>query len=414
MIWAVTPWSPSQRSRASWTSACSGAAPTATTTGKEDDRSPRCCSRRPMRGSPRGCCSGAAPRNRSSRSRSSRASCRSALSSNSVISAPLGRPACGRTVLEGPATMRSTCQDAGVTVDDPPQTVDDAALLAVIVGQSPVGVGVFGVFDTDARYVRVNPALQRIVGLDLTRMIGRTVREVVPGEVGEFADARLREVLATGRPVIGADLEGRLPSGPGNRSLVVSYFRLEGPEGSVLGAASIVSDVSDRHRARRALDRANSRLALLGRTAGVLNASLDLEETLSGLGRLVVPEIADHCVVDLVEARGGSDHEDGVVLRRYAIVHAPGIVPPAAPRNGEEPWTPVGRDVRYPPGHPVHEAFVRREAFLRHIDPEAFDFEAVAPNPASARSARDLRMRSALAVPLQARGRVVGVLSLIQ
>ena len=68
----------------------------------------------------------------------------------------------------------------------------------------------------------------------------------------------------------------------------------------------------------------------------MLNASLALEQTLAGLGRLVVPEIADHCVVDLVEA-----------------------------------------------------------------------------DDAPAARARDLRVRSALAVPLQAHGRVVGVLSLV-
>ncbi len=299
-----------------------------------------------------------------------------------------------------------------MTVEGPAQAVDEAALLEVIVGQSPVGVGVF---DRDARYVRVNPALQRIVGLDLTALLGRTVREVVPGDIGAFADARLREVIATGRPVIGADLEGRLPSGAVERSLVVSYFRLEGPDGEVLGAASIVSDVSDRHRTRRALERANARLELLGRAAGVLNASLDLEETLTGLGRLVVPGIADHCVVDLAETDGirAGTTDDGLVLRRYAVVHGPGIDVPEPSGDGNDPWAPVGKDVCYPPGHPVHEAFVRREASVRQIDPSTFDYEAVAPNAASARTARDLRIRSALAAPLQAHGRVVGVLSLV-
>jgi PAS domain-containing protein len=43
---------------------------------------------------------------------------------------------------------------------DEARAADDAALLAVIVGQSPVGVAVF---DTEARYVRVNPALQNAV-----------------------------------------------------------------------------------------------------------------------------------------------------------------------------------------------------------------------------------------------------------
>jgi PAS domain S-box-containing protein len=297
-----------------------------------------------------------------------------------------------------------------VTVHDPARAVDDAALLAVIVGQSPVGVGVF---DADARYVRVNPALQHIVGLDVTDMLGRTVSEVVPGEVGAFADSRLREVLATGRPVIGADLEGVLPSGPTERSLVVSYFRLEGPDGEVLGAASIVSDVSDRHRTRRALERANSRLQLLGRAAGVLNASLDLEETLANLGRLVVPEIADHCIVDLVETEAAAPGPEAVVLRRYALVHAPGVEVGPPRHDAGDRWVPVGCDVTYPAGHPVHDAFLRRDAFVLHVDPTTFDFTAVAPTAASARNARDLRIRSVLTVPLQAHGRVVGVLSLI-
>jgi serine phosphatase RsbU (regulator of sigma subunit)/anti-sigma regulatory factor (Ser/Thr protein kinase) len=73
----------------------------------------------------------------------------------------------------------------------------------------------------------------------------------------------------------------------------------------------------------------------------------------------------------------------------------------------------VGSEVGYPAGHPVHESLVRREASVLHIDPETFDFDAVAPNPTSAKAARDLRLRSALTVPLQARGRVVGVLSLL-
>jgi PAS domain S-box-containing protein len=303
-----------------------------------------------------------------------------------------------------------------VVVRDETRAADDAALLAVIVGQSPVGVAVF---DTDARYVRVNPALQRIVGLDAADVLGRTVREVVPGAIGAFADDRLRQVIATGRPVVGADLEGRLPSSPAERSLVVSYFRLEGPDGRVLGAASIVSDVSDRHRTRRALERANTRLELLGRAADVLNASLDLEETLSGLGRLVVPEIADHCIVDLLDSDVAMPPASGhVVLRRYAVVHASGIeVPVAQPSNGagppgESPWAPVGTLVAYPAGHPVHDAFRHRRPLVRTIDPSTFDYDAIAPNPTSARTARELQVRSGAALPLQARGRIVGVLSL--
>lgn len=291
-------------------------------------------------------------------------------------------------------------------------TADAAALLEVIVGQSPVGVGVF---DTELRYVRVNPALQRLVGLDLADMLGRTVSEVVPGPVGAFAHARLRHVLATGEPVVGADLEGRLPTSPVERSMVVSYFRLQSPQGQVLGAASIVSDVSDRHRTKRALERANARLELLGRAGEVLNASLELAATLDGLARLVVPEVADHCVVDLAEDPSVPPVPGRpVALRRAVLVHAPGIElpPPAAVRVGD-PWAPVGSEVTYPSPHPVVIALERDEATLVRIDPVTFDYDAVAPTAASASSARALRIRSALAVPLRARGRPVGVLSLV-
>jgi PAS domain S-box-containing protein len=288
---------------------------------------------------------------------------------------------------------------------------DAAALLDVIFGQSPVGVAVF---DTSRRYVRVNPALQRLVGLPEGEMLGRTVREVVPGPVGAFADARLGEVLRTGEPLIGADLEGRLPSAPGDRSLIVSYFRLEGPAGAVLGAASVVSDVSDRHGTRRALERANARLELLSRATAALGASLELPEILTGLADVVVPAVADHCAVDLVPEDAAA--EEGVVrLLRSISRHEAGAEPPepdAGTTEGTGPWAPVGALVPYRPGHPVAEAFRTGRVEVRSIDPAVFDYDAVAPSAESARFARAMGIRSALTVPLRAHGRTIGVLSL--
>ena len=83
------------------------------------------------------------------------------------------------------------------------------------------------------------------------------------------------------------------------------------------------------------------------------------------------------------------------------------------PDDGAQPWAPVGTVVTYPVGHPVATALARDEATLVHIDPASFDYDAVAPNVTSAAAARTLRIRSAIAVPLRARGRAVGVLSLV-
>jgi PAS domain S-box-containing protein len=270
-----------------------------------------------------------------------------------------------------------------------------ASLLDVIVGQSPVGVGVF---DLDRRYAWVNPALQSIVGLSPGRMIGRRVLDVVPGPIGAFVDGHVTRVLATGVPVVGAEVEGWLPGSTRERSLTASYFRLTDDAGRVLGAASIVSDVSDRYRTRRELERAGARLELLGRAGQVLSESLDLEQTLAGLGRLVVPDLADHCVVDLVE--------EGGRIRRYAVVHADGL-----PARQDDSWTPVGSQVEYPPGHPVRTALDSGEPQAMQVDPARFDYAAVAPTPGSAEYARRVGVRSALTLPLLARGRIVGVVS---
>jgi len=270
-----------------------------------------------------------------------------------------------------------------------------ASLLDVIVGQSPVGVGVF---DLDRRYVWVNPALLSIVGSAPERMIGRTVLDVLGGPIGAFVDGHLARVLATGVPVVEAEVEGRLPGSPRERSLTASYFRLTDATGQVLGAASIVSDVSDRYRARRELERAGARLELLGRAGQVLSESLDLEQTLAGLGRLVVPDLADHCVVDLVE--------EGGRVRRYAVVHAEGL-----PVRADDAWTPVGREVHYPPGHPVRSVLDSGETVAMQVDPARFDYAAVAPTPGSAEYARRVGVRAVLTLPLRARGRLVGVVS---
>src|SRR5207249_3050508 len=81
-----------------------------------------------------------------------------------------------------------------------------------------------------------------------------------------------------------------------------------------VGAASLVSDVDEQHRIRERLRDATERLALLAQVSELLASSLDLERTLGALARLVVPVLADHCVVDLID--------DNDVLRRQTVVHA--------------------------------------------------------------------------------------------
>jgi PAS domain S-box-containing protein len=256
---------------------------------------------------------------------------------------------------------------------------------------SPVGVGVF---DEQGRYVQVNPALEAIVGLPASELLGRRVQDVFGG-VGARAGRMIKQVLRTGKPVLNRSLRGPTGAGESDRWFLASYFRLG--ENGAARVASLIVDVTDEQRIREALQRANDRLVMLGQASAVLSASLDLQETLAALADLVVPRLADHCVVDLIDDAGQ--------VRRRAVSSAPGAEPPPGV------WAEPGEVVSYGAAHPVRQVLRTGRPVLLSGDPREYDFEAAAPSAVSAEFARSVGLRAALTLPLTARGQQVGVLS---
>ncbi|MGW3628231.1 SpoIIE family protein phosphatase [Streptomyces sp. NPDC000880] len=126
------------------------------------------------------------------------------------------------------------------------QVERDLALSARLVSQSPIGLGVL---DTDLRYVSVNPAEERMNGVPAAEHVGRHVHEVLPF-LDESFEATMRNVLATGTPVLDQYTVGRTPADPDNEhAWSISFHRLEAPNGKVLGVVSSSVDVTERHRA---------------------------------------------------------------------------------------------------------------------------------------------------------------------
>ncbi|MEU8443393.1 SpoIIE family protein phosphatase [Streptomyces microflavus] len=120
------------------------------------------------------------------------------------------------------------------------------ALSAQLVSQSPIGLGML---DADLRYVSVNPAEERMNGVPAAEHIGRHVHEVLPHLDPSF-EAVMREVLATGVPMLDQYTVGRTAADPDNdHAWSISFYRLETPSGEVLGVATSSVDVTDRHRA---------------------------------------------------------------------------------------------------------------------------------------------------------------------
>ncbi|MFE5922216.1 SpoIIE family protein phosphatase [Streptomyces sp. NPDC056468] len=126
------------------------------------------------------------------------------------------------------------------------QVERNLALSAQLVSQSPIGLGML---DTDLRYISVNPAEERMNGVPAAEHIGRHVHEVVPYLDKSFEGA-MREVLASGTPIVDQYIVGRTAADPDNdHAWSISFYRLESPNGKVLGVATSSVDVTDRHHA---------------------------------------------------------------------------------------------------------------------------------------------------------------------
>jgi len=163
-------------------------------------------------------------------------------------------------------------------------------------------------------------------------------------------------------------------------------------DGRVREWVGAMTDVTERRETEQARD-------FLAEAGRVLASSLDYAHTLRSVARLVVPALADWCAVDVLS-------EDGA-LARLAVEHAdPEKV--RLVREIEERWpTPLDAP------HGLARVVRTGEAELVPEIPDAL-LEALAPDAEHLRLVRALGLRSYICVPLVARGRVLGALSLVQ
>jgi serine phosphatase RsbU (regulator of sigma subunit)/putative methionine-R-sulfoxide reductase with GAF domain len=139
-------------------------------------------------------------------------------------------------------------------------------------------------------------------------------------------------------------------------------------------------------------------LAFLADAASALGASLDESETLARVVRLMVPRVADMATVHL--------YDDARQLRRVALAHREPAI--------EAQMLSYVDDREYEArSASLAAAALRGEPMLLR-DAGSTVAEQVALDREHAAMLRSLRMRSAIAVPLMARGDVLGMLSLLR
>ncbi len=139
-----------------------------------------------------------------------------------------------------------------------------------------------------------------------------------------------------------------------------------------------------------------TRWEFLARASAVLGSSLDYAETLRLLANLFVPSLADWCSVDVADGDG--------TIRRLAVAHADPSKREIVEQAATYPPDPTGR-------HPRTRVLTTgRSLLMPQVNDE--DLAQGAGNPEHLRALRALAYRSAMIVPLLARGQILGAFTL--
>jgi PAS domain S-box-containing protein len=140
---------------------------------------------------------------------------------------------------------------------------DTLSLLDSMLANAPIGLAFV---DRNRRFVRVNQIFADLTGMSVSRHLGRTLTELLPGPIAEGMNGAVERVFSTEGPVRNLELsgEGGKPGRPW--SWLVSAYPVRTTPNQVRWAGIIVLDASERKRSEEALRR-SEKLAVTGRLA---------------------------------------------------------------------------------------------------------------------------------------------------
>ena len=271
------------------------------------------------------------------------------------------------------------------------------------VGAAHVGI--------DGRWLRVNRRLSEIVGYEREELLERTFQDIThPDDLEE--DLQQMRLM----------LEGELQT----YTMEKRYLRKGGPEvwvnltvslvrdasGEPAYFIAVVEDISERKKTEQERDlllvreqlaraeavAARRRLTLLAAAGPALAATLDYEQTLEDITRLIVPELADWCLLDIAEDDGS--------INQLAAAHAE--------EEKEHLLRKLREHRRFGEGDPGSTAEVLRtgQSMLISDLPDTTFYERDLEGE-HLEIVNRLEPRSLMCVPLLARGKTRGAITLV-
>jgi len=243
--------------------------------------------------------------------------------------------------------------------------------------------------DEEQRILLFNQGAEAIFGYERDEIIGQPLDVLIPERfrrvhrdvhIPAFAAAPVRaRHMAERGEIYGLRKDGT--EFPAEAS--ISKVEVDGR----LVYTVVLRDVTERHNA-------SARLQVLADAGRELAASLDYEATLRTIANLAVKSLADFCAMDIVQDDGG--------VARVAVAHRD---PAAAGLAAALQRIPLDRSRP----HPVWKVLdTGQTVLLDEVEPSLL--EAIARDEEHLRLLREMSPRTVLAVPLAARGHMLGAM----
>jgi PAS domain S-box-containing protein len=240
--------------------------------------------------------------------------------------------------------------------------------------------------DVETRLImESNPAFQKTLGYAEEELRSLTLYDIVAAD-RKSVDMNIRRVLGK-NPFVGERKYRRKDGSLVDVEVSASTILRNGRE----TLCTVAHDVTDRKRAEEAQ-------RFLSEAGATLSSSLDHRTTLASVARLAVPRLADWCAVDIVEEEGS--------LERLAVEH----------KDPQKVQLAHELQERYPadPDSPQGVLRVVRSG-QSEFYPDITDEMLVAAtrDAEHLRLMREIGFVSVIIVPLVARGRTLGAISLV-
>jgi PAS domain S-box-containing protein len=251
----------------------------------------------------------------------------------------------------------------------------------------------FFLLDRQWRFSYVNGHAEQLLGRTRAELLGGNIWELFPHAVGSDFEQHYRRAMATGRTTT---FEAYYPA-----PLDAWYEVQAWPDPD--GLSVYFLDITARRSAREQTQLAARRANLLAEVTSELTGTLDGEEAVARLAQLVVPTLAEWCLVTLVDDDRNLRSRRG--MRDVGWAHADPLARPLVERYAEVRW-PALTDNAY-----VIRALRTGKTVEVRAGGTAAIKDVLAPG-----EARDLVTRllpeSFVVLPLRGRGRTVGLLTL--